>query len=486
MNNGNMVRVIMTPFDYNYEWEQLNYYDSKIDIDTVPWGSSPDSYELVGRLALAYELDSLLMMCEDLGVYIILCQEYHFQFSSSHPNPSGYLNYPYIWSNNPYNTIPGVDSVTDFLTMDIARKYYQHKIRYTLSRWGYSTAILGHEFINEVDQVNCIGSYDQSDGKDWSYCPYYDGSDKGIQFINDLEDWHISMLEYIRDPRYLNFTNHLYSTSYGTLPKDPDNIPASIDFVNWHPYSSDELRHRSRYNTLNNFYQNNPSLWNKPFYIGETGLSGSTSGGCPANGFYFCNDISFHNDLWATAMICGMSTGMHWWWNKGIIDNQLHVLEPLRIFFDSLDLVNNNINTVGSSWDISLPFGNPDTVQYFYSRTSNHELIYGWIHNYDVQWKNFISASEDCLVNSDPGWSEDCIPQNSLQIDSVYAELLIENISGDHSFTVQKFNTRTGLFYPPENHSSINGKLTIPFGYLGTKPQDTESPADFGFIITKD
>jgi len=485
VKNGNFARLVITPFDYNYEWEMVNFYDSKISIDTISWSKNETKYDLVGRLALAWEMDSLITLCEDLGIYISLCHELHFQFASSHPNSQGYEYYPYIWPNNPYNTIPGVDSVSDFLTNELAQKYYKFKIRYMASRWGYSSAILGHELLSEIDQVNCIGAYAKGNEKAWEYCPYSDPSEKGTHFIEDLNYWHNEMMAYIKDSEGLNYTNHLYSTSYGGVPKEIDSIFYNMDFTSLHLYHHIQFKNKSRYLYYKNFFLNRPELWEKPFYYGELGLTGTTENGCGITGYYACDDLSFHNDLWATAAFSSISGGMHWWWNKGIIDYHLQNLHPLVTFFNSIDLVGNEFSVIGSKWDDQDKEEDLVEFEYYFSRTNNHEVIFGWVHNYNVYWENFIYQHQNCLGDPEIGWTENCIPLIPPVIDPVYAEIVFDNIEDNQSFTLQKYNTRSSEFLPPEVYTSTNGSLIIPFGDLGNDPDNNIIPPDYGFIIIK-
>jgi hypothetical protein len=70
-------------------------------------------------------------------------------------------------------------------------------------------------------------------------------------------------------------------------------------------------------------------------------------------------------------------------------------------------------------------------------------------------------------------------------IDPVYAEIVFDNIEDNQSFTLQKYNTRSSEFLPPEVYTSTNGSLIIPFGDLGNDPDNNIIPPDYGFIIIK-
>lgn len=482
---GNFSRIVSSSFDYNFEWELLNFYDSKFNNDSIPWGSEAiEGYEEVGRQALAYELDSLFMVCEEVGVYLVYCLEYHYQFGSSHPGYPGFANYPYSWPKNPYNSIADVDSAADFFTNENARLRYKNKLRYIFARWGYSTAIMGFELLSEIDQINCTGAYGEDGAKAWEYCPYKDTTAGAYQFRSDLQSWHYDMYEHIRSKDHLDIKNHMISTSYAGLPKSPDTIFEFMDFSSLHAYRRLPSKNKANFNRYKDRLLEAPELWNKPFYFGEMGLSGSSILGCNALGYYACDDLSFHNDSWASAMFSGISQGMHWWWNKGILDDHLGVLSNLKIFFNAINLKDNNFTQIGSNWGNSLE-SEDVTFEYYYSHTENKDVIFGWVHNYEVHWQNMIYNHQDCLTDEIADWDSSCIPESQVIIDPVDATITIYDVQIGAVYALQIFNTRTGEFKPIQNLFALNSSINISFGTLGNDPDNVLQPPDYGFILTK-
>ena len=134
------------------------------------------------RLDRAWQLDAVLAEAERRGIAVQLVLQNHGAFSTVYNSE---------WAANPYNAANGgiLESAAEFWTDPEARALFQRRLRYTVARWGYSTAILAWELWNEAEL---------SDG----------------YAAADAIGWHREMADFLRahDPQ-----GHLVTTSY-SLP----------------------------------------------------------------------------------------------------------------------------------------------------------------------------------------------------------------------------------------------------------------------------
>ncbi|MES2556820.1 MAG: T9SS type A sorting domain-containing protein [Bacteroidota bacterium] len=182
-NNGaNYMRVIMNPTGTEIEHEKLGDY--------------------TGRLHMADELDKIVELAEEENVFLHWNFNIHYQFEycdSEHWRP---WNWNVTSSNGvPYcypAEIPGVIAPIDYFTNTVAKKYHKQRLRYYLSRWGYSTSIATFELFSEISNV---GSH---------------GPDSSKYFIGEnykkFRDWQVEMGDYMKSS-YLG-KQHLLSASY--------------------------------------------------------------------------------------------------------------------------------------------------------------------------------------------------------------------------------------------------------------------------------
>ncbi len=117
-----------------------------------PWSFGiEDGPSTLNHYALdpAWQLDYVLELAEQSGIYIQLCLDYHGMFATL-PDSFGGNNY---WPENPYDVTNGGPCLTanGFFTNAAAAVIYQKRLRYLIGRYGYSQNLLGWEFFNEID-----------------------------------------------------------------------------------------------------------------------------------------------------------------------------------------------------------------------------------------------------------------------------------------------------------------------------------------------
>lgn len=380
-NGGNMVRFVATPEGYEFEWEHLNnYYD---------------------RLTRAWEVDRMFELCEEKNMKIFYCMEFHPKYGDT----SGLSQ----WEHNPYNLeIPGVDITEEFLTNETAKKKFKAKLRYFLSRWGYSTSLGVFELLSEMDY--------------W----YYQGHSEFKHNHNaqlQQQIWHEHMLPYVKE--LVSFRPMLTASSCGGARGHELTFPVynsnHLDITTTHSYYYERNVNKIRFDELNQtvFNRGQHVLWpEKPTVFDEMGIAGQSfenpDRSVDADDVEGCNDVTYHNALWATSMMGGMGTGLQWWqWsNNGYRQANF---PALAAFFSDIDFESGNF-IHPDFWDNADPWDfnhSTSTVEAFYNTANNKKKTMAWVHNATYWWGNINATCYDRNgLQMDPDESNNDFPQN--------------------------------------------------------------------------
>ncbi len=280
-NGGNYMRVWMCSWAMGIEWKDTGL----------------GNYEK--RQSRAYQLDWILDLARQQGIYIQLCLNNHGQVSTM-VNPE--------WENSPYNSANGgpCEQTWHFFTNTDAKKYYRNRMRYIIARWGHAANIMAWELFNEVDLTD--------------------------DFVNrrtEVHRWHEEMANYLRE---LDVNQHLITTSYSNHIYEPItwNLPI-MDFTQVHIYreaTDTESLHRELVQTYLQSFR-------KPMLIGEFGLEhdGNWLSANDPNGIFI------HNSLWASIVSGAFGTASTWWWDNYIHPRNLYYhFKPVAEFMKSVDL----------------------------------------------------------------------------------------------------------------------------------------------------
>ncbi len=234
-------------------------------------------YHGLGRYSQegAWKWDTLIGKAEALGLYVQMATQHHGQFSKT-TNSN--------WDECPYNVANGgfLNGGDEFFSDPRAKALYKRKMRYTMARWGYSTAILAWELFNEVQWTD-------------NYNANYPV----------VARWHGDMAEYIHaiDP-----WKHIVTTS----ARDADSLiwsDPAMDIAQIHYYGGGVVEAlRSRQEMMVKYA--------KPNIIGEFGDNAAGGGDDPRG-------TVIHQGLWATAMLGGGA--MPWWWDS--------VVDPFDLYY---------------------------------------------------------------------------------------------------------------------------------------------------------
>jgi hypothetical protein len=270
-------------YDYDQWFGRMqNAGENYARIWMCPWAFGiEDTANSLTHYALlpAWQLDYVLQLAEQRGIYLLLCLDYHGMFASQ-PDPTwGGGNY---WPTNPYNVTNGgpCGVANDFFTQPAAWAAYQKRLRYLIARYGYSQNLLAWEFFNEIDN--------------------------DYAFLNaaDVAAWHSVMGGWMRtnDPFH-----HLVTTSLTGGSDRPEiwTLP-QLDFAAYHSYNEPSPASR-----LAALAQSFLQRYGKPVMIGEFGTDW--------RGWNRSNDPylrGFRQGLWGGALGGSVGTAMSWWWEN--------------------------------------------------------------------------------------------------------------------------------------------------------------------------
>lgn len=190
-NGANYYRSIMYPSSTEIEWEKLGDYTE--------------------RLHMAKEMDEIVELSKDRGMFIHWDMQIHYSFQFSENAYGKKWCWDSYQSGTPfcYKTLIGTDYPVDFFTDEDAKKYYKQRLRYILARWGYSTGIAVFELFSEISNVGT----DAADNSEF----YQTGSNWQLS-----NNWQDEMAAYVKS--HYNGKIHLLTASYAGAKVPADNI----------------------------------------------------------------------------------------------------------------------------------------------------------------------------------------------------------------------------------------------------------------------
>ncbi|HTF05085.1 MAG TPA: PKD domain-containing protein, partial [Bacteroidia bacterium] len=168
---------------------------------------------------------------------------------------------------------------------------------------------------------------------------------------------------------------------------------------------NDNLRRWDEINSTTPFQKGIHAMYpDKPAFIDETGF-GSLEG--DPNDMDACDDITFHNSIWATSFMGTSGSGLYWWrWSSNAYREAN--FPALAMFFKDVNFEQNHFVLPGH-WEDARRTSNVD-IETFYMTTDDprRTMCMGWVHNASYWWGN---VSRDCkdrngkttLINSKTG-----------------------------------------------------------------------------------
>lgn len=286
-----------------------------------PWffGIETQPGSLTGyQLDRAWQLDYVLALAEQRGIYLELCLDYHGMFAVT-PDYWGGNNY---WNINPYSVTNGGPCLNQngFFTNAVAKTAYQKRLRYLVARYGYSPNLLAWQFFNELDNVYSLLN------------------------ATDVANWHVTMGNWLKsnDP-----FGHLRTTSFTYADQHPEiwSLP-QMDFACVHSYGQS-----SPATTLNRTAQSFLKQFGKPVLIDEYGTS--WRGWDRASDPYL---RGLRQGVWGGALGGSMGTAMPWWWENIHSENVYPVYESLGKVLNRTGWGIGSWTNIGFNYSASPPF----------------------------------------------------------------------------------------------------------------------------------
>lgn len=414
-NGGNLVRIINGEWTDALEWEKLGDYKA--------------------AMPFAWEFDRTFDLLTDREVYLLWCLQTHTAFGYHNPFGDDGL----AWPGNPYNIEMGLANPEVFFSDLNALKIYKRKIRYMLSRWGYSPQIAAIQLFNEINDA----AFDEN------YHPYRSNS----SFRNTVNNWFTNLKSYIQNELGYDFNIGSSFTSNMEDISDNNSILSDADFNDWHPYSNQRNRNiGGRWGGLND-----PSGYgiiiknNKPAIIGENGMSDPI--------IHDCGEVDWHNDIWASSMMGGWATGLPWWIWRGQHNTRSNFYY-LKNFFSNIDF--KYYKWIPQRWpnsQIEAPNYSSGVVDghvtdnYFEALYmvgdldfQNYKRAFGWVHNRSSYWYNKKTICEDSIIQNgfEAPTDDDNYTVETLQTNGDNRIIRLENMSNLQQYAIDWFDPATG------------------------------------------
>ena len=285
-------------------------------------------------LPTTWQLDYVLQLAEQKGIYVQLCLDYHGMFEVT-PDGWGGNNY---WPQHPYNVTNGGPCTNQnaFFTNTVAKSLYKKRLRYLIARYAYSPNLLAWEFFNEIDHE--------------------------FKYLTkpDVAAWHGEMAGWLHtnDPfRHLVTTSLSYASVYPGLWAVPQ-----LDFLSWHTYFNGQSNPALANANDARFYHQTDG---RPVQIGEYGTDYRSWADTIAGDPYLRGT---RQGIWGGALGGSVGTAMLWWWEN--IDNANDYW-----LYSSLGTILNRTGWGRGSWtNIVFPGGQPLTA--IGQRGARESLIY--------------------------------------------------------------------------------------------------------------
>lgn len=419
-NNGNYFRMINAPWAMEIEFDKLGNYTD--------------------RLNQAWEIDRILEHAKSNDLYIHYNLQVHYTFENKafynmdfwdwHPDPLHNSRNKYA-----YPVELGLTEVAEFFTDPWAKAYYTQRLRYYISRYGYSTNIAVFELMSEINNAGNIN--ETVNGKRIPiFSPYGDDVNPSgaphdqQQWQQMIQAWHNTMSLYIKD--HLDHKSHMLGVNYTGQPGDYDNSfhlnKINVASYNW--YSRNVDKYTGKAAVVEN-YRNDGIV--KPIFHSEAGPVGVAR--CAPS-------IEYVKDVW---MRCfdGTAGALSWGYQDSVWF--MHYYGLVNSFMNDVDL---DVN-FGSVWTSDQDLRSDNKVEAVYLRESGKDKAMGAISNRTMNFYSLRDQSVDVVG----GELSSCLgnePDDEYEIPLLLAhdnqkKVRIKGMRAKKYF-VNYFNMHTGAF----------------------------------------
>lgn len=384
--DGNYFRMMLFPFVNDIEYEHLNNYSN--------------------RMHVAWEMDRTFEQLEknDVRLHFVLtwANELHHPERCNNKLFWDWYGNNYPWVEDDfgycYQHELGLKEPGEFLTNETAIEFYKKKLRYIMSRWGYSKAIGVVELMNEINLV--------------------------FEFEHPKErmNWQKEIAQYLKNDLKISYP---ISVNYGGPPDiekgDSSYYLNEIDLITLNEYRNPG----SRANLIK--HQENYSAIQKPFMFSEIGT---------INGLNGCESFSeWRKDMWMTGL-CGMAgIGMEWFEQR----NFKLMKENFLVFHKFSEEIN--------FADFTQPIADirkDRLAEVIGSRSSDGKRAIGVIHN--TTWNYYTNRRAEGSLCAQT------VPENSF---STYVEVSEKRMGNSLQLTDLHSKTRFRIDW----YNTVNGEL---------------------------
>ncbi|MCD6066201.1 MAG: hypothetical protein K0S33_1027 [Bacteroidetes bacterium] len=506
---ANMARVMSGVYSFDFELEKAGVYDADIRKplnvnipDSIVWPLS--KYHGNNRQAFMWEFDRLLEMAGENDMYI--------QWVVDDCNTNGFkiVNDGWIagnmWIHHPYFALiqnANPNSVAQFFTEPIAKKFYKKKLRYIISRYGYSTNLGVIELLNEIHRLNT------------------DVPNTTLDAV--AKPWLEEMLEYIKGPYpALNHKDHLLTISNELNSYNNMGVPSSnqmgnavgLDFISEHPYIDDVAGTNNNHTLYSTFYKTMQmsAITGKACQPGEFGLRSQYDGisitnpcDCnnPGNCFLEGGVLgeymtpSYHSLLWSSSFVGGLTSGFNNWTSGrttnsgsmlcGGISDGTEYFKPLQSF-----IKNYNANHDLDAGSYKPHYFSGAMHESFYLVGDYGNAAIGYTRNRSFWWSNFMDPASNFFYdpnlvsfNNSINW-DGRPPFIAPVLTGFIGTVTIDGLDPNQAYIAEFYDTYTD---PPQllgSHSFISYSNYLNDGYGTIYPPIFENDChkqEYAFII---
>lgn len=393
-NGGNYVRIGMAPWSTGIAYEGNNVY-------------------LQDR---ACALDSMIRIAEMRGIHVQLAIDLTKDIWK---DMGGYWS---IIGPSPFKKegMTEADLLHDSASL---ASFYQY-VRYVYARWAFSPTVATIEILGEQNR--------------WEG---YEGREKYFyDFISHVD----SMLKNEFGDHHHVISTSITNDSHYEIFRHP-----SIGFVDRHHYDNDFRCNQKRFDLI---HKRSIQKIGKPFLFGEMGMINGPFNDSDADDFEHCNDISYHNAMWATFFMGGLGTGLYWWqWKNDLY--RANNFPALRFFLDSA-IVETNF--------VKFEERHKNGLEIFYEVDSGKAYAAGWVHNTSYWWGNMMhdcrdrNGKEKFLPKDN---DKTAIPQNRAGTIFIVKDLLPGKL---YCVTFYATRGKGAVLQTVYLKTNISGKIKIP------------------------
>ncbi len=309
----------------------------------------------------AAELDYIIEYAAKRGISIMPCIFTFGDFKEDHEHDGELEKYPADWRTNPYKTVLGLKTPTDFFTDKEAQRIARNLIRYIVARWGYATNIVAWELWNEISNMDL-------------------DKNKFDQYCTVVSKWHGDMAQHIRanDPFH-----HLITTSTGYESDGYlfSRIYHDMDIVQKHKYfnfqkakSKEQVSHQLYLFSL----EARKVYPDKPFFFGEFGFGSSNSQRYLEKDPY---GIDLHNTLWSTLFSGTIGSASFWQWSALEKCGTHGIFKPILTFSKGMPILSSTFEprTTGEHNKTAKHIVTfPNGLETYYMVNAAEDTLYGW------------------------------------------------------------------------------------------------------------